>query len=88
MKEIFMALGWLLAIMLGYLNYSQAKQIDTLRKRLNTAEAGRESDHNVYRQILKDFAELVSDAENKKRVVERVDTIFDNAFREAERDKS
>lgn len=85
MKEFFLAIGWLTALVLGYLNYTQSRQINILKQRLNDAEAARRYDHDAYRQIMKDFAEIVSDASMKKKVVDRVDAIFDRAFAEAEK---
>lgn len=84
MKELFLALGWLLALVLGYLNYSQSCQINILKERLNEAEAARRHDHEAYRQIMKDFAEIVSNSAQKKKIIERVDAMFDRAFKEAE----
>ena len=85
MKELFLALGWSLALMLAYLNRNQSRQLNILKERLNDAEAARRYDHDAYRQIMKDFAEIVSDGAMKKKVVERVDAIFDRAFKEAEK---
>ncbi len=84
MKEILLVVGWIIAFILFYVNYTQAKQINSLKERLNTAEASRKYDHEAYRQILKDFAGLVSNANAKKNVVERVDAMFDSAFKQAD----
>lgn len=83
MKELFLTIGWVLAIAMAYLNYTQARQIKMLKQRINDAEAARKYDHDAYRAILKDFAELVSDSAARKKVVDRVDAMFDRAFKEA-----